>query len=1568
MSFGGTNTFQQFSTDFGLGHNGVKISLSYFDGNPEPSLMNALKSNQLKLIFKSLLKRDETTKEKALAELTPLIKESNLDLFNDDIFPLCWSQIYSKLIICDSKNIRINSHKITLLLIDLLKKHVSKYLKDFIPFVLLGSCDSDNLVSSTTAQSLFVCFNKDGKKGKTLWIVFYEQILQLIKDIIILQNTVTISDESHTSKENAELRYNRLLLNSISMLMQLLQKIDIKTIDNKIASNLLKEILTEESFWKLFSLKNSSSYKTSENLLKLIVILYKTDYLFENKSILKLFSRTLLKSLSQISSKNISNLSFLLPNILSVLTILNSYKNGRFWSYDKTSKEKLLSFLTVSCKNPYLGLFNGMFALYETTSTLNVLDYSTEWNPLWQNAIKALNDRPFLGRFGAQLYYELWSNYFKFLKYNNTSIDDELKLKLENDIIATLHAKIDLQELHDLSIIIAENIDPNFVTTKLEDELKIIMSSSDSKETKFLKNLTFLLINCNNNENPVKNFLENLINILTNSDLKSNQIQLEILNIYSYFFESKLQFIGDNLQKFIDEIPILVEEISIEVYSKILLKYSKSQYASDNNTFINSLNDFITASTSLGIPSSKLIPFLNSFSSDILKLLKEESDSSVIELVDNWISTYRFEDNGAILHGNLFDEQIIAKLYKNAESNNTTELLSINLSSLKLPLQKYLIDNTAILENSLFQVSPDVTDSLFKLCHPHLKVDTPLAKKLAKIILNNIINSDDEENFKLSLKYSVELINQNIEILEEFLPSNVEELFNRYVPIIDDKVSLVNSFELNTYLVNGKEGSWNLLDVKKVLKLGIFVDSILIQLPDFLTDEIAVFLTVCSQVSDDFNCISSVPEEALSDFNFTLFKSNEYSFDFQSITTKLLGLDGPSGDNFTLDVLFDDDTRQSNTYFFYKSRILYKILQNESDNISAIYLQELLPSIEKYIAKTIRGKASTEYEYRNAFLLLICLDKIIDDDKLTRLRTLMASELIGTKGEELADRTYKTIILLNNLLGVSSNKEFIAITPQRLIMIVKNINQWMDSDIAFEPEFIRARLALLNFLTSLLKMPSTIDTCPSVIEPSARLLADSITMCQLDDTPCYLSLRLQSLKLYQEVIKYESIFVENEYYNEINDGLLELPFINFSDECNNQISAIFYRTLNQTLTKNNLNLESQYDKLLTMIVSGNNLHINKIRLTVSLLRDIIQKKQQTTVIEFEFRTKETTGTEIEEKEMKASSPIDEAFKLPETLVKLLSTEVPQDYLEYENEISFIKYLWYWKLILCFFKDISYNLRQNYLDQLKNDEDLISKMLSFCADQIDLQDKEFWDQVTSDELTNYSISDTEFSPYKEEIQFECKKLLGNIMYELFINVGSMSSSWWLNIKDKSLQNKVEKFVIQFISPILIGNELDDLNNKMDRLISANDSLKIKINKITQEVKASYLIDEQKLEISFKLPINYPLTNIEAIGISRVGISEQKWKQWIMSTQRVITGMNGSVIDCLELFTKNVRLQFSGFEECAICYSILHAVDRKLPSKTCPTCNNKYHGACLYKWFRSSGNNTCPMCRSEIPFRR
>ena len=75
--------------------------------------------------------------------------------------------------------------------------------------------------------------------------------------------------------------------------------------------------------------------------------------------------------------------------------------------------------------------------------------------------------------------------------------------------------------------------------------------------------------------------------------------------------------------------------------------------------------------------------------------------------------------------------------------------------------------------------------------------------------------------------------------------------------------------------------------------------------------------------------------------------------------------------------------------------------------------------------------------------------------------------------------------------------------------------------------------------------------------------------------------------------------------------------------------------------------------------------------------------------------------------------------------------------------------------------------------------------------------------------------------------------------------------------------------------------------------------------------------------------------------------------------------GSIIDGLTTFRRNAIGAMKGQTECAICYSIVGS-DKRLPDKRCGTCRNQFHRTCLYKWFQSSNQNTCPLCRNPIDY--
>ncbi|OMJ18856.1 E3 ubiquitin-protein ligase listerin [Smittium culicis] len=61
-------------------------------------------------------------------------------------------------------------------------------------------------------------------------------------------------------------------------------------------------------------------------------------------------------------------------------------------------------------------------------------------------------------------------------------------------------------------------------------------------------------------------------------------------------------------------------------------------------------------------------------------------------------------------------------------------------------------------------------------------------------------------------------------------------------------------------------------------------------------------------------------------------------------------------------------------------------------------------------------------------------------------------------------------------------------------------------------------------------------------------------------------------------------------------------------------------------------------------------------------------------------------------------------------------------------------------------------------------------------------------------------------------------------------------------------------------------------------------------------------------------------------------------------------------------QNILVDISEHDTCFICYSLFCPVNNKLPSKVCTTCKNKYHASCLYGWFKSSGQVTCPFCKN------
>lgn len=93
-----------------------------------------------------------------------------------------------------------------------------------------------------------------------------------------------------------------------------------------------------------------------------------------------------------------------------------------------------------------------------------------------------------------------------------------------------------------------------------------------------------------------------------------------------------------------------------------------------------------------------------------------------------------------------------------------------------------------------------------------------------------------------------------------------------------------------------------------------------------------------------------------------------------------------------------------------------------------------------------------------------------------------------------------------------------------------------------------------------------------------------------------------------------------------------------------------------------------------------------------------------------------------------------------------------------------------------------------------------------------------------------------------------------------------------------------------------------------------------------------------------------------------MTEQKLRWWLLSITSFLRTQNGSVAEAIALWQRNIGKAFKGVEECLICYAVIAPSNGQLPKLKCRTCLRRFHGACLYKWFQSSGKSNCPHCQS------
>jgi hypothetical protein len=151
-----------------------------------------------------------------------------------------------------------------------------------------------------------------------------------------------------------------------------------------------------------------------------------------------------------------------------------------------------------------------------------------------------------------------------------------------------------------------------------------------------------------------------------------------------------------------------------------------------------------------------------------------------------------------------------------------------------------------------------------------------------------------------------------------------------------------------------------------------------------------------------------------------------------------------------------------------------------------------------------------------------------------------------------------------------------------------------------------------------------------------------------------------------------------------------------------------------------------------------------------------------------------------------------------------------------------------------------------------------------------------------------VSITTYTPDTAETPQQDLKWASTHLYYLSLrHTPSLVKSWYLDSsRNRAVVQAVETFTERYLSPLLIAAELTSVSSWLQTREKEEEEMTVKVSKSVREVTATYPVDDQAMEIVFRLPSDFPLRQVEVVGVRRVGLNEKKFRQMMMASQAVI----------------------------------------------------------------------------------
>ncbi|CCE80530.1 Piso0_003649 [Millerozyma farinosa CBS 7064] len=1603
----------QESSKQDLGFNGFPVSLNYFTAIPDPS---ALEDSSIKIIFKSLLKKDTTTKEKSLVELLNVLtsNEDRKEVLGDYVFISCWIQLYAKLSIDNSKNVRILAHQIQFNLLEKLGSKVyGKYLKSGMAIWLSGVFDNDKTVANVSYDLLLKAFGSNTEKvNKIVWTTFYKQILCFINNVVLIENHETLSDSRYVKKDDSIFKYERVLASSIMMLTKVLQLINAGQIDileDKNSLETIEGILTSEKTWDFFS----SSFTTLNiQLFKSYLVLLRTIFdtkddecsrtatsMKDIKTVYKLVSKNIIRNIKFPSLEKLSRINVyssvttlfwdLLVNLTRFSKIAKPIKKS-IWEIGGSKSHQRISnylkagviFVDRSCYNTISTFFEQYNSLEQENQTFSFKEKETAASIIDDVLLPC-------------------SEYISDKESFHIFYDFSL------EIIKGLHSNGDNEAIfsHVVKPLIYSSVDRASVIMK-RDPTVLKPFTEFCRNMKFSTNLDFIDVCDDLHSAALKSISAGNDDVDLKLGFKGNT--KEILKIYLHVvdnFEQSLSALLEILMAINDKLSTLSN------HDKPSFHIGLVEYILSDSTFSDqqlkdpliSLSHNIAKFTAADFIEEPLRIFKSYYSYSKKFGLDLQLDSLAFEYhraLNDYESLYfRFieimlqcEGKGFIQKGgySYIKEKILKLSTPGTLSNEQIHiLLSLEDGQITKSLItsfneqsdiESLIEAFATYNESLsYNVFDDssLKESIYKILTSCLRnVSSKPPRKFLKSYLSrfprdisqasftHLMNTMDIHDFEEMLKFlfsSTDLKEKTYQLIPR--ADIYSQITKKIGPVNTDILSVSNPWNANVFLFENND------DIKQVS--GELLNTALLTYYIYLNMDMSTpreksqnifYMGILSEYMHDQMFLSSsfFDSQSLSNFVFELRHNinsaiNHVFNDLNTVLEALLNKTS-SGDNFmsmSLNIFSNELSSEDNTSRFYSARVLVSILRKLVDTSNSEDAARMSEVPSSFISDTISA----------GIILASCSSNILELPAFEKAKNRLFSEISGIKAEnDILDRGIKYLALgLNFFIQNEENpgKDKLLIPLHRLTMILKSTEAWIEQDFSYGSSFLPVRSLLAEFYLQIIS--STSIEAPSIIwDLSHKLCTDNLDYCAL--IPNSLGLQCHTLKLMSLIYSSEASPYEKKDLDDLGEASIDFMCNQcFKNETAEQTQPVIMRNtlVGRLLKKIEFStsiLIERKEQLLAMLFHSRSTDL--CRISLHFLIRILSKQQDDFVIEYQL--------------LKPKDPDALKARIPEDLIAASRKEVNSS-VDIDDETKpLFRSLLCFRLIFIYFEHASNQMRVEYTTQL-NQSGLLSDFFDYLLANTELTDEKqmklLHGSAEGDKANSkkYTVPRHElwfnYTSEREEVYF----LTHNIYYLLLKYLGFAVQSWFNNVKDLQIKQKIEKFTAKYFSPTLIHLLLEDVNNQKESLTEKNDNMNIKVNYVTNDVKVSFLIDEQNMEMTISIPDIYPLMNITVEGSNRVGVKENRWRAWLLSSQKIISLTSGSIVDAIDLFSRNVKLHFSGFEECAICYSILHQ-DNSLPSKVCPVCKNKFHSACLYKWFKSSGASTCPLCRSSFNFKK